>query len=71
MTYKNYKYRCPKCGHRNYEIGQVRAAGSFMAKIFDVQNRKFTSVTCKQCTYTELYNVSSNKLGNVFDFFTG
>ena len=70
-SYKPLKYSCPKCNHPYFETGEVRASGSFWTKIFDIQNRKFTSVTCKRCRYTELYNVDSNKLGNVFDFFTG
>lgn len=69
-SYKPLKYSCPKCKHPYFETGEVRASGSFWTKIFDIQNRKFTSVTCKRCRYTELYNVESNKLGNVFDFFT-
>lgn len=65
------KYRCPKCGHRFCEVGEARVAGSFLAKIFDVQNRKFSTLTCRQCSYTEFFKVDSRKIGNVFDFFTG
>lgn len=67
---KPLKYTCPKCGHRYYDMGQIRAAGSFLAKIFDVQNRKFTSITCKRCTYTEFFAAKSSTMGSVFDFFT-
>ncbi|PSK83904.1 zinc ribbon domain-containing protein [Prolixibacter denitrificans] len=64
------KYVCPKCGNRYYDVGEIRVAGGFWSKIFDVQGRKFTSVTCTKCSYTEFYGVPSSKLGNVFDFFT-
>ena len=40
------------------------------AKIFDVQNKRFLTVTCSTCTYTEIYRTTSSTLGNVFDFFT-
>ncbi len=63
-------YVCPKCRYTEYSVSQMRATGGFWAKIFDIQNRKFTSVTCAQCTYTEFYRTSSSTLGNVFDFFT-
>jgi predicted nucleic-acid-binding Zn-ribbon protein len=63
-------YICPKCGNTEYETGEVRTTGSFLSKIFDVQNVKFTSVTCKRCRYTELYKADSNMLGNIFDLFT-
>ena len=67
----NINYVCPKCGHRQFETGEMRVTGSTLAKIFDVQNKKYTSVTCTRCTYTEFYKSQSSNLGNIFDFFTG
>jgi len=64
------KYTCPKCSNTGYNIGEIRAAGGFWTKIFDIQNRKFTTVTCNRCKYTEIYDAPSSRLGNVFDFFT-
>jgi predicted nucleic-acid-binding Zn-ribbon protein len=64
------KYTCPKCGNKKYEIDEFRATGSFLAKVFDVQNKKFTTVSCSRCSYTEIYKTPQSKLGNVFDFFT-
>ena len=68
--YKNYKYTCLKCNGRQYEIGEIRTTGSFMMKLFNIQNIKFTTVTCSKCQYTELYKTTSSKFGNVIDFFT-
>jgi len=68
---KPIKYVCPKCGSKTCETGEIRATGSFLTKIFNVQNRRFTSVTCTECRYTELYNIPSSKLGNVLDFLVG
>jgi len=64
-------YTCPKCSNTQYEIGQLRAAGGFWSKIFDVQSRHFSTVTCGRCRYTEIYKAKSSMLGNIFDFFTG
>jgi predicted nucleic-acid-binding Zn-ribbon protein len=64
------QYRCPKCGNSAYETGQIRAAGGFWSKIFDVQGRKFTTVSCTRCRYTEIYKADSSMLGNIFDLFT-
>jgi len=68
MSHLNY--HCPKCQHTRYETGQMRATGGFLTKIFDVQSKRFTTVTCKQCRYTEIYKADSSMLGNIFDFFT-
>jgi len=63
-------WTCPKCGNSNYETDQIATTGGFFSKIFDVQNKKFTTVTCTQCKFTELYKTDSSTLGNVFDYFT-
>ena len=64
------RYRCAKCSHTAYETGEVRMAGGFWSKIFDVQGQRFTAVTCGQCRYTEIYKADTSMLGNIFDFFT-
>lgn len=64
-------YTCPKCGNRTFDTDEFRATGSFLAKIFDIQNKRFTTVSCSKCSYTEIYKTKSSKIGNVFDFFTG
>jgi predicted nucleic-acid-binding Zn-ribbon protein len=67
---KKKEYVCTKCGNRQYEVDQMRATGGAFAKIFDVQNKKFTTISCTQCGYTELYKRTTSTLGNVIDFFT-
>lgn len=67
---KYLKYTCPKCGNRDFKVETVSTTGGLLSKIFDVQHKKFSAVICKKCTYTELYQTSSSKLENVFDFFT-
>ena len=66
----NLKYVCPKCGNRQYKVDEIRATGGAFSKIFDVQNKKFTTVSCTRCFYTEFYKAKSSALGNIFDFFT-
>jgi predicted nucleic-acid-binding Zn-ribbon protein len=64
------QWQCPKCQNAEFESGQFRATGGNFAKIFDVQNKRFTTVTCTRCTFTEIYRSPSSGLMNVFDFFT-
>ena len=47
----------------------MRATGGILTKLFDIQNRKFSTVTCARCRFTELYAADSSMLGNIFDFF--
>lgn len=64
------KWRCEKCGNVDFETDEFRATGGMFAKIFDVQNKKFSTVSCTRCRFTEIYRASTSTLGNVFDFFT-
>jgi len=64
------QYRCPKCENMAFETGEFRATGGFLTKIFDIQTKKFTTVTCTRCRFTEIYQADSSRLGHIFDFFT-
>ena len=64
------EYVCAKCGNKQYEVDEMRATGGAFAKIFDVQNKKFTIISCTACGYTEMYKRKSSTFGNVVDFFT-
>lgn len=68
MQHQNWQ--CQKCSNRDFDSDQFRATGGMFAKIFDVQNKRFTTVTCTNCHYTEMYRTDSSTLGNVVDFFT-
>ena len=64
------KFKCPKCANQTCDVDEFRATGGFLTKVFDVQSKKFTTVTCTRCKYTEIYRADSSMLGNIFDFFT-
>lgn len=63
-------YKCDKCQNTAFESSEFRATGGFLTKIFDIQTKKFTTVTCTRCKYTELYKADQNSLGHIFDFMT-
>ena len=65
------KNPCPKCGNKYFNLGEVYMAGSLLTKIFNIQNRKFSSFTCTKCTYTEFYQIPAKRALNVLDFFVG
>ena len=64
------QYVCPKCGCTHFETDEIRTTGGRFSKVFDVQNKKFTVVSCAQCGFSELYKGTTSTLGNIFDFMT-
>ena len=45
--------------------------GCNFAKLFDIQNKKFVTVSCCDCGYTELYKQPEDGGMNVLDFLFG
>ena len=68
---ENVQYKCPKCGNESYESDQFQATGGNFAKLFDIQNKKFYTVTCTHCGYTELYKGMEDTGMNILDFLIG
>ena len=54
MEDRQRQYVCPKCGCTSFEHVQFQATGGNFAKIFDIQNKRFVTISCAQCGYTEL-----------------
>lgn len=61
-------YKCIKCGCEEFENDQFQATGGNFSKIFDIQNKKFVTVSCKKCGYTELYKSTTDAGMNILDF---
>ena len=55
----------------HYETDQFQATGGNFAKVFDVQNKKFATVTCTRCGYTELYKRMNSDGWDIIDFLMG
>ena len=65
------QYVCPKCGNTHYEVDRIQTTGGNFAKIFDVQNKKFTVVSCTRCVYSELYRKENSTGWDILDFLVG
>ncbi|MDO4482356.1 MAG: zinc ribbon domain-containing protein [Bacillota bacterium] len=65
------KYVCPKCGCTEFDHDQFQATGGQFAKVFDIQNKKFLTVSCRQCGYTELYRARNSDGWDILDFLMG
>ena len=64
-------YKCPKCGNTRYVSDQIQTAGGNFSKIFDIQNKRFTAISCTNCGYTELYRRENNAAWDILDFLIG
>lgn len=65
------QYVCEKCGNKHYISDQFQATGGNFSKIFDIQNKKFITVSCSRCGFTELYRGQTSDGWNVLDFLIG
>lgn len=63
------KWKCVKCGNEEFSKDQFQATGGDFAKVFNVQNKRFITVSCTKCGYTELYKADTSAEMNVLDFF--
>ncbi len=64
------EWKCLKCENTEYEKDQFQATGGNFSKLFDIQNKKFFTVSCTKCGYTELYKTQTDAGMNILDFFT-
>ena len=65
------QFVCPKCGNTSYESDQFQATGGNFAKLFDVQNKKFVTISCTRCGFTELYKSETDAGWNILDLLIG
>lgn len=65
------QYVCQKCGCRTYVNDQFQATGGDFARIFDIQNKKFITISCTNCGYTELYKAQTSSGMDILDFLLG
>ncbi|MCO6357505.1 hypothetical protein BXY85_2856 [Roseivirga pacifica] len=69
MQHQNYT--CTKCGNRAFDTDTISTTGTGLSRFFDLQNRRFTAVSCRNCGYTEFYKGDkASTISTIFDFFT-
>ena len=64
------RYTCSKCDGMEYKGGEIRTTGSGLSRFLDIQNQKFSTVSCVSCGHTELYRLDGTGVGNILDLFT-
>jgi uncharacterized protein len=61
------RYTCPKCGNKEYEIGEMWTVGSIWTRLFEVHNRRFTFISCQRCRFTELFKTTQKNIGEFYN----
>ena len=65
------KYICAKCSCDKYKSGEIRTTGGFWTKIFNIQNKKFVTISCRDCGHTDFYAKDGARTAeNILDLFT-
>ena len=49
----------------------IRTTGGAFSKLFNVQNKRFDTISCRKCGYTEFYKRDINAVENIIDFLFG
>ncbi len=62
---------CPKCGHTEVTTDSISTTGGGLSKMFDIQTKSFTVVSCSNCGYSELYKDVGNRGSDIVDVFLG
>lgn len=69
------KFECAKCRSSGGEASRFAATGTGFSRFFDIQHKKFITVSCRNCGYTEIYNPrimeKQDRISDVIDFIFG
>ncbi|MDR2944850.1 MAG: zinc ribbon domain-containing protein [Methanosarcinales archaeon] len=65
------QYVCPKCGCNHYTDDQFQATGGTFTKLFNIQNKKFITISCADCGFTEIYKAQNSAGLDILDFLIG
>lgn len=61
-------YKCERCGGLQYRLGETREVGGLLSKILNLQVRRFLTVTCARCGFTEFFNRRQSIATHALDF---
>jgi predicted nucleic-acid-binding Zn-ribbon protein len=53
------EFTCPRCEHKGADSERLSMSGTGISRLFEVQPYRYAFVSCKNCGYTEVYNLST------------
>ena len=64
-------FRCLRCEHQGGDVQELSMSGTGFSRMFDVQPYRYAFVSCRNCGYTEVYNLDTlrgkDDLGSLMD----
>lgn len=48
---------CPKCMHSGGHVEHLAMSGTGLSRMFEIQAYRYAFVSCKNCGYTEIFNL--------------
>lgn len=48
---------CSKCGEQGARVEHLAMSGTGLSRLFEVQSYRYAFVSCRNCGYTEVYNL--------------
>lgn len=48
---------CSKCGEQGARVERLAMSGTGLSRLFEVQHHRYAFVSCRNCGYTEVYNL--------------
>lgn len=62
---------CSKCLHSGGHVEQLAMSGTGLSRLLEVQTYRYAFVSCKNCGYTEIYNLRTlsgvDNVGTLFE----
>jgi predicted nucleic-acid-binding Zn-ribbon protein len=64
-------FSCPRCDNRGAHVERLSMSGTGLSRLFEVQQYRYAFVSCTNCGYTEVYNLTtlegSDDLGTLLE----
>ncbi|MFZ5945533.1 MAG: zinc ribbon domain-containing protein [Bacillota bacterium] len=51
------EFHCQKCKGVGADVRELAMTGTGHSKLFDIQHNEYLFISCKQCGFTEVYNL--------------
>lgn len=64
-------YKCKNCGHEKFNETTLYASGGGFSAIFEISTEKYRSISCKRCTFVELFEGRTSNTQVVLDVLFG